>query len=134
MKVFIDTSAFYALMDWRDKNHEKALKIRDSLRGRDMRLHSSNYIFDESVTLIRTKLGFDAALNFGNKIRHSKAVKMLKVTEEVENTAWEIFCRYKDKELSFTDCTSFALMEKFGIKNAFAFDEDFERVGYMVLK
>ena len=45
-----------------------------------------------------------------------------------------IFCRYKDKEFSFADCTSFALMEKFGIKNAFAFDEDFEKMGYIVLK
>ena len=45
-----------------------------------------------------------------------------------------IFCRYKDKELSFTDCTSFAIMEKFGIKNAFAFDEDFDKMEYMVLK
>ena len=67
-------------------------------------------------------------------MRHSKAVKMIKVTEEIENNAWGIFCRYKDKELSFTDCTSFAIMEKFGIKNAFAFDEDFDKMEYMVLK
>ena len=58
---------------------------------------------------------------------------MLKVTEEIENKACGIFSKYEDKELSFTDCTSFAIMEKFGIRNAFAFDDDFERMGYMVL-
>jgi predicted nucleic acid-binding protein len=105
MNVFIDTSAFYALVDWIDKNHEKARRIRDSLRGEDMWLYTSNYIFDESVTLIRAKLGFETALDFGNKMMHSKAVKMLKVTEEIENKAWGIFCKYKDKELSFTYCT-----------------------------
>ena len=56
MKVFIDTSAFYALVDWKDKNHKKARKTRDSMRGKNMRLYTSNYIFDESVTLIRAKL------------------------------------------------------------------------------
>lgn len=133
MKVFIDTSAFYAVVDWRDKNHDKALRIRDSLRTGGIKLYTSNYIFDESLTLIRTKLGFYAALDFGNMVRSSKAVKILKVTEEIENKAWVIFCTYKDKELSFTDCTSFALMEKFGMKTAFAFDDDFERMGYVVL-
>jgi len=133
MKVFIDTSAFYALVDWKDKNHKKAHRTRDSMRGKNMRLYTSNYIFDESVTLIRSKLGFDEALNFGNRMRSSKAVKMLKVTEESENKAWGIFSKYEDKELSFTDCTSFAIMEKFGIRNAFVFDDDFERMGYIVL-
>ena len=132
MKVFIDTSAFYALVDWKDKNHKRAHRVRDSMRGKIMRLYTSDYIFDESVTLIRTKLGFDAALNFGTRMRASKAVKMLRVTEEIENEAWEIFSRYKDKELSFTDCTSFALMEKFEITNAFAFDDDFKRFGYIL--
>lgn len=98
-----------------------------------MRLYTSNYIFDESVTLIRTKLGFDAALSFGNTMKSSKVVKMFKVTEETGNKAWEIFCNYKDKELSFTDCTSFTLMEEQKIKNAFAFDADFEKMRYVLL-
>ena len=132
MKLFIDTSAFYALVDWKDKNHKKAHRTRDSMRGKNRRLYTSNFIFDESVTLIRSKLGFEEALNFGNRMWSSKAVKMLKVTEEIENKAWGIFSKYEDKELSFTDCTSFAIMEKFGIRNAFAFDDDFERMGYLV--
>ena len=59
MKLFIDTSAFYALVDWKDKNHKKAYRTRDSMRGKNMRLYTSNFIFDKSVTLIRSKLGFD---------------------------------------------------------------------------
>jgi predicted nucleic acid-binding protein len=50
--------------------------------------------------------------------------------EELEKEAFRIFEKYTDKRLSFTDCTSFALMKRLGISKAFAFDEDFLAVGF----
>jgi len=45
-----------------------------------------------------------------------------------------MICEYMDKELSFTDCMILpSLMEKFGLKNVFGFDSDFERLGHTVL-
>jgi hypothetical protein len=50
---------------------------------------------------------------------------ILRVTEEIEASAKLIFRRFEDKRLSFTDCTSFALINQFGIEAVFAFDEHF---------
>ena len=52
---------------------------------------------------------------------------------EMFELAWKLFQTYEDKKLSFTDCTSFAIMEKKGIDKAFSFDEDFVRIGFVQL-
>jgi len=56
------------------------------------------------------------------------------MSAEVEEKAWVVFKKHKDKRYSFTDCTSFALMEEFGVKNAFSFDRNFEQYGFSLLR
>ena len=62
-------------------------------------------------------------------IEASSTVRVLWVNVEDEASAWKIFKTHKDKTYSFTDCTSFALMEKNVIKNAFAYDRHFAQHG-----
>ena len=58
---------------------------------------------------------------------------MIRITQEDEERAWDIFCRHEDKGFSFTDCTSFALMERLGIDAVFAFDDHFAQYGKFVI-
>lgn len=134
---FVDTSAFYALDDSDDANHEEAIKIRRGIRNGKLqirRLYTSNYILDETLTLIRMHLGHSQAIDFGERIRKSRIVNVVRISAEVEEKAWVIFKKHKDKRYSFTDCTSFALMEEFGVKNAFSFDRNFEQYGFSLLR
>ena len=55
------------------------------------------------------------------------------IGHEIEQLAFELFRKYSDKKLSFTDCTSFALMKKLGIKRAFTFDDNFAKVGFEIV-
>jgi hypothetical protein len=52
------------------------------------------------------------------------------VTSEIEEEVYALFKKYDDKRVSFTDCTSFALMKRLGIIAAFTFDDEFEQVGF----
>lgn len=63
----------------------------------------------------------------------SRFARLLSVGKEDRERAWAIFQRYDDKVLSFTDCTSFAVMERLGINTAFSVDHDFKAVGYLVV-
>jgi hypothetical protein len=122
--VFVDTSAWYALLDKSDANHQAAVKLKDSL------VHpmvTSNYIADETITLARTHLGYGVAVEIGQKLCDESIANLIHITPEDEKRAWEIFVSYHDKSFSFTDCTSFALMERLGITEAFAFDEHFKQ-------
>ncbi|MCS4542140.1 MAG: PIN domain-containing protein [Euryarchaeota archaeon] len=136
MLLFIDTSAFLALEDESDKNHISAIDFRDELRKKGTKfrfLYTSNYAIDETLTLLRYACNHKAAVTFGEKMRKSKAIKILRISEEVEEKAWKIFKEYSDKDFSFTDCTSFAIMEAEGIQTAFAYDEHFKQYGFSIL-
>jgi hypothetical protein len=68
-------------------------------------MHTSNYILDEVFTLLGLKLSHQSAVAFEENVKGSKILRILRVTPEIENKAWNIFKKYNDKEFSFTDCT-----------------------------
>jgi len=129
-RIFIDTSAFLALEDESDQYHEDALQFREHvLRKERYEMITTLYILDETLTLIRFRIGIRASIDFSKKIRKSKVVKIVQVSREIEEKALDIFERYEDKDFSFTDCVSFVVMWELGIKEAFAFDEHFNQMG-----
>ncbi|NIP67085.1 PIN domain-containing protein [Candidatus Bathyarchaeota archaeon] len=136
MRLFIDTSAFLALEDENDKEHGEALGYRERLRREETgfrAVYTSNYVLDEILTLLRLKLGHRAAVVLGENLKRSKILRTLRVTPQIEDQAWNIFKKYDDKDFSFTDCTSFALMEREAISVAFAFDEHFQQYGFQMV-
>ena len=128
--IFTDTSAWYALADTSDAHHHAASQFVDAL---SIPLVTSTYILDETVTLLRMHMGHSVACHFGEKLRLEQIARLIRITEQDEQRAWEIFVRYHDKEFSFTDCTSFALMERLQIDTAFAFDTHFLQYGKFVV-
>jgi len=128
--IFVDTGAWYALLDKSDANHNAAVKLKDSLVHP---LVTSNYIVDEVITLSRNRLGYEVAVEIGQKLWDESIANLIRVIPQDEKKAWEIFVTYHDKTFSFTDCTSFALMERIGITEAFAFDEHFTQYGRFIV-
>ena len=129
--IFVDTSAFYALEVESDVNHEAAREFLKELReGRYGTLLTTDYVLDETLTPLRLRYGVRAALEFLEKLRESASIRVVWVDEVVFEKALEYFERDEGRRWSFTDCTSFAVMELLGVEHAFAFDEDFERAGF----
>jgi predicted nucleic acid-binding protein len=132
--MFIDTAAFLAIENRRDAHHERAVAFRDaSLEARETFV-TSDYVLDETYTLIRLRAGHGVAVQFGEDIRASRVLRVEHVTPEIIEAAWRIFKAFADKAFSFTDCTSFALMERLGINTAFTFDEHFRQYGQFVVR
>lgn len=132
MTIFVDTSAWLALNDKTDQYHSKAAAKSGEIRRQRIALVTSEYIIDESITLIRYRVSHKAAVVFGDSLFNSSIVRIIDVTKEERLRAWETFKQYDDKELSFTDCTSFVLMKKLKLHKAFTFDEHFKRMGFEV--
>ena len=131
-RIFIDTGAFLALEDESDQYHEAALQFREQvLRKKRYEMITTSYILDETLTLIRFRINIKASVDFSKEIRKSKVVKIVHVSREMEGKARDIFERYDDKDFSFTDCVSFVVMWERGIKEAFAFDQHFNQMGYI---
>lgn len=130
MKLFVDTSAWYALNDRDDQFHQQALEKLLQIKSERIEVITSDYVFDESVTLISARIGHRAAVSFGDSMLKSNVRQMLTISDDVRLAAFELFRKYADKTLSFTDCTSFALMKRYKLKTAFTFDAHFRQVGF----
>ena len=132
--IFIDTSAFLALENRKDEYHKRALMFRDSLLESEESLVTSDYVLDESYTIIRLRAGHKIAVQFGEMIQATGLIEIKYLTKEILREAWHIFKSFSDKEFSFTDCTCFALMETLKIKTAFTFDDHFKQYGKFEIK
>lgn len=103
----MDTGAFLALADEDDDYHTAAKSIYANLLSSRTRFLTSNFVLSETYTLIRSRVNHPAAVEFMRRFDQS-GIKVLRVSEAVEQTAKAIFVRYDDKDFSFVDCTSFA--------------------------
>lgn len=127
LRLFVDTSAWFAFANRDDPDHKAVAALLGKPRGR---LITSNFIFDETVTLCLYRLGHSVAEKVGRALLDSARVDLLRITPEDENEAWELFCKRPDQTYSFTDCTSFVIMRRLGITTAAALDDDFASEGF----
>lgn len=129
---FVDTWAYRALADRRDPAHDAAARRMRSLIDDGNLPITSNYVLDEAYTGIRLRAGVRAAIAFGEDIRslaNRSALHLEWVDEGRERAAWSLFRRYTQlRDLSFTDCTSFAIMRELGVERVLTADVHFEKV------
>lgn len=128
MAVLIDTGIFIALHVLDDQFHQKSKElIRDALTGKLGRIYTSDYVIDETITTLfaRTRQ-HSIAVEAGKYLIESQRLTILIVSEQVFAAAWSKFKSFEDKDLSFTDCTSLALMERHGVKQLMSFDRGFD--------
>lgn len=130
--VFVDTSAFVALRNAAEAEHERARAALSALLAEGAALFTSNYVFAETYTALMVRVGRAEAIEWGRRFRASGAIELVRLEEDVEDAAWEILERHDDKEWSYVDATSFALIERDGGAEAFAFDAHFGQRGLRV--
>ena len=123
-QIFVDTSAWYALLDKTDSFHASATTSYKSITHP---LVTTNYVADEIITLTKNRLGYKTSVEIGQKLWNEEVAILIHVTSNDEKKAWEIFVQYLDKGFSFTDCTSFVVMERLEIIESFAFDDHFSQ-------
>ena len=129
--IFVDTSAWVAISDARDGNHVRALGLqRELLSGKSGRLITTDFVLDETLTLIRKRSGADPVRRFLDGLEASASVQQIWITPEHYRAARGLFLDQGQRFWSFTDCTSFVVMREFGISQAFSFDKDFREAGF----
>jgi len=126
--IFVDTGAWFALAVRNDPDHAAALAW---LRANRESLVTSDYVLAETATLLRmrdkTSRGHRLAVSIANSLYRQESAFLEKIADGDIATALNIFRKFSDHSFSFVDCTSFALIERLGISQAFAFDRHFEQ-------
>ncbi len=126
MLIFLDSSLFCAYKNKSDVHHENSVKIIEAISHQDHgRPVTTDYIFDETVTVLLRKTNRSIAMDVGDLILNSE-IQMFGVGKIVFESAWNIF--QKTEKLSFTDCTNIAFMKLYGIEKIATFDKGFKEI------
>lgn len=128
--IFVDTGAWYALAVPSDADHAHA---KSFLAEIDEPLITTDYIVDELLTLFTVRGEKTKGIQWRHDVLESGGVRLERVNEVDFAEALDAYDLFVDKEWSVTDCTSYAVIKRFGIARAFSFDHHFHQFGIVAV-
>ena len=130
--IFIDSSFWIGLSDEFDGRHSEAT---DLLRLRNRaQLVTTNHVLGETWTFLRRRHRHAVAMKFLDRVNAAERVDVRFASPELERDAWDWLRSHDEREYSFVDATSFALMRRLAINEVLAFDGDFAAAGFVELR
>ena len=121
--IFIDASFYLSLLNPKDNNHEKAIKIGQEYEGEEY--VTSQMVLGEVLTVGSQRFDKTLTIKFIEEVLKSRTRVVLEKAELIKG-AYNIFKKIRSKNVSWVDCYSFAIMEKLKIKKALTFDKHFK--------
>jgi len=131
--LFVDTGGWMACADAADPRHGEARAARDAALQAGRLLVTTDYVVDETLALIRLRLGLAAAEAWWTQVEGSARVRHETIDAMRAEKARAWFFRHRDKDYSFTDCTSFVVMRELRLGDALTTDRHFRQAGFDVL-
>ena len=132
-RLFVDTAGWMAMADGKDPHHPSSLRVRDQWLEEGGILTISDYVIDETLTLIRMRLGIGAAERWWELVSESPRCKTEWITPDRAEKATRWFFKWRDQSFSFTDCTSFVIMTELGNDKVLTTDRHFITAGFSSL-
>ena len=129
MRLFLDASALIALADRSDRWHAAAKRFLHDA-GQRSRLYTSFFVLDETATRLRSAAGAAAAARAVGAVLASRRCEVLEIDRALVLEALTMLGELHEHRLSLTDCTSFLLMRRLALSDAFTFDAGFVRLGF----
>lgn len=130
MSVYVDTSAFLAVLNADDRFHAPAQRRWVQLIESGTPVFCNNYVLVETVAILQNRLGLDAVIAFQNDV--VPVLVILWVDEDLHRRAMSALLAAQRRRLSLVDCASFESMRRVGLRQTFAFDAHFEQQGFEV--
>jgi len=131
MSIFVDTSAFLAVLDADDRHHRRAKAFWTDAMTREETLITTNYILLETYALVQNRLGMDAVRDFSTII--APLLEIIWVDEDIHRRGLSALLAANRRKLSLVDCVSFEAARDRAIYQVFTFDKHFREQGFYCL-
>ncbi len=132
--LFVDTSAWVALIHRRDQHHSRALQLWPGIRDGQRELVTTGLVAGETHALLLRRRGAEAAATFVESLLTSRLGHVVWTDATITRNALERWLRgFDDQLFTLVDAVSFEVMRREGIREAFTFDKDFERAGFKTI-
>ena len=129
--IFVDLSAFLAIVKVDDLNHLRAKQQWTDLLNSNEALYTNNYVMVESIAIIQKRSGLKVVGQLQKNFL--SLVNIDWISEEYHSQALETVFERKLRRLSLVDCTAFQTMRRLGIEIAFTFDSHFGEEGFKTI-
>ena len=130
MTVFVDTGYYVATILRRDH----WAKLAKEAAQKPISAVTSSLVINETIAFLQARGFVSAALSFLTEARGGTLGQIIQVDALIQAEAWRLFHRWAGSGATPVDCSSFAIMERLGIKKAFAFDLHFKAAGFEILR
>jgi predicted nucleic acid-binding protein len=120
LSVFVDSSAWFAASVTRDRNNRRIKAVLQQESDHT----TTDHVLVETWLLLNGRYRRDVAERFWEYMR-AGGVRIETVTAADLEAAWALGDAFPDQPFSIVDRTSFAVMERLGIKRVTSLDDDF---------
>ena len=130
-KIFVDTSALFALVNAVDGDNLSSQSIWKELLQDRHELWTNNYIIVECISLLQRRLGLELV-----RLLESEILRVLEVEwldKEHHALAVAEVLQTNRRNLSLVDCSAFETMRRLEIETAFTFDDYFRAEGFKTI-
>jgi predicted nucleic acid-binding protein len=128
--LFIDSGGFYALVSAESAAHKNAIAIMEESRRTRRRAVTTDYVLDETATLLRARGLTNQLKEFLRLTETSQALSIEWMTPDRFAAVRTFMLKHLDQEFSFTDCASFVVMRELRLMDALATDKHFRIAGF----
>ncbi len=129
MKMFLDSSALFA---WADASSQAGAAVESYVRTHQPQLVLTNLVFVETISLITKRIGKRVGITFGQHVLRSQIMTIIVIDEALQQAAWHVYAKYRDKTFDMIDAASFIVCEQRRIKDVLTLDRHFTQMGYTV--
>lgn len=132
MRVFVDTGIFIALVFKTESLHEGIVNRYEDYKKMRVQFITSDYILDELFTRCVYRggsHGAKVAIGLISKAILYNELTLLQVETNIFQKAQEVFLKFSEHKISFTDATTYILCKDFNLDEVFTLDRDFKKIG-----
>jgi len=131
MSIFIDTSAFLAILNKEDHFHQIAKETWEEINVSEEYLICSNYVINETISLLQNRFGIEALRIFENEVR--PVIDLIWVDQSIHHAGMVVVLTTNHRKLSLVDCTSFEIIRNLQVEKVFTFDSHFSDQGFNII-
>src|SRR5215469_17035177 len=131
--TFADTSVLDAAVDARDTYHPDAARLMRQLAQAGRMIVTSDYVVAETLNLAVARRGRVVADRLLQLLETSSGLRIEWIGAERFLAAKAFFRKHADHDYSFTDCTSFVVMQELRLRDVITTDRHFTEAGFHAL-
>ena len=129
-RLFLDTNAIVALINEQDELHPLFMPEWERIEKNKTPLIMTRDVFTEVVNFFAFDHGPREASSVGAYLLKSSLIQIINTNTEDHWLALDLITKYADQGIGYTDCTSFAVMQRLGLKQVLTYDHHFAIAGF----